>query len=261
MYSANGYFLIHRSVIHSDIGKDPMLWYVFSHLLARANHGDRTVRWDGEPRPCLRGSFVCSIRGLAESIGICRETLARHIVYLTKRKTISVEKSFEGTMITFFKYEQYQAPWEHENEVVDSIDTPPSHPTGHNTDRLPAPKNELNELNELMKKKKNEAGPISDFNSDESVSSMLETVKHTVQYNWLKLYPTEWVKTELLGAYGWILENPSKKPKSDWARFLGGWLKRGWNQHRKTIQSNPRKKKDISIMELAAQTSKSGEAS
>jgi len=43
----------------------------------------------------------------------------------------------------------------------------------------------------------------------------------------------------------WFAANPKKQPKSKsgWTRFVMGWLERGWEQYRKTLQSAAPKKK------------------
>lgn len=72
------------------------------------------------------------------------------------------------------------------------------------------------------------------------LQKLLETVKPSTQSAWLAAYPDEeWIKGELLKAHAWIDVNPRKTPKN-FSRFFGGWLARGWERYRKTIESkNP----------------------
>lgn len=67
---------------------------------------------------------------------------------------------------------------------------------------------------------------------------LLSTVTHSAQKAWLVAYPdAEWIRQEILKAAAWIEENPKRRPK-DVRRFLGRWLSRGWEQHRKTVPTN-----------------------
>jgi hypothetical protein len=55
------------------------------------------------------------------------------------------------------------------------------------------------------------------------------------------LYPDqEFVSREQIKMQVWLEHNPLRVPKGKrgWARFVIGWLERGWERHRKTIQTN-----------------------
>lgn len=108
MVSRNGYVLLHRAVLRSDIGRNPVRLAAFCQMLGAANHDARTIQWNGEPRVCERGSFVLSLKGFAEQIGMHRVTFKKHLEYMVKRHTVKLEKAREGCLITFVNYEQYQ---------------------------------------------------------------------------------------------------------------------------------------------------------
>ena len=57
---------------------------------------------------------------------------------------------------------------------------------------------------------------------------------------WLKTYENNaaWIEQELLKAMTYLEANPQKRPKSNWARFLGSWLSRGWEYRRKSLPTN-----------------------
>ena len=58
----------------------------------------------------------------------------------------------------------------------------------------------------------------------------IRKVKIDAQRKWLALYGSgEWVGREILKALAWECANPSRR-KKDLARFLNGWLSRGWDQ-------------------------------
>lgn len=72
----------------------------------------------------------------------------------------------------------------------------------------------------------------------ESTQEILERTKPEAQKAWLGIYTDHsWIKLELAKAWAWCKSNPSKAPKSDWTRFVNGWLSRGWDNYRKTLPS------------------------
>ena len=61
----------------------------------------------------------------------------------------------------------------------------------------------------------------------------------------LNLYPQEYIDREKTKMEIWLVSNPQKNPKSQrgWSRFITGWLERGWDNYRKSLQSQKPKKK------------------
>lgn len=47
-----------------------------------------------------------------------------------------------------------------------------------------------------------------------------------------------WIRQELYKAIAWLDANPKKAPKKRYAHFIGSWLGRGWEWHRRGIVSN-----------------------
>jgi len=74
----------------------------------------------------------------------------------------------------------------------------------------------------------------------------------------LELYPQEYIDREKVKMEMWLATNGHKKPKSDrgMVRFVTGWLSRGWDQYRKSLQSNPTEKKKTFEELLAEQEAK-----
>ena len=66
-------------------------------------------------------------------------------------------------------------------------------------------------------------------------------IKKELVSSWSDTYPKEFLTESLKEMRNWILSNPEKSPKSAWAKFMNGWFKRGWEQYRKNIKSNPTK--------------------
>lgn len=75
----------------------------------------------------------------------------------------------------------------------------------------------------------------------------------------LKIYPdVEFVSREKEKMKLWLSTNEKKAPKSKsgWTRFVMSWLERGWERHRKTINSE--RPKERSIADILAEDEKNG---
>lgn len=82
--------------------------------------------------------------------------------------------------------------------------------------------------------------PLPEF-SDPVIKAFffLAKIKPSTQSLWLKTYEDPgWLKQEFLKIIAWLDANPQKKPKKNYARFIGAWLSRGWEWHRKNLTSN-----------------------
>lgn len=73
---------------------------------------------------------------------------------------------------------------------------------------------------------------------EESTQQLLEKTNREAQDAWVQTYgDIAWIKLELAKAWAWCKSNKAKAPKSNWDRFVNGWLSRGWENHRKGIAS------------------------
>jgi hypothetical protein len=64
-------------------------------------------------------------------------------------------------------------------------------------------------------------------------------IKKSTQLLWIKAYQDPvWIKQEFLKSLIWLDANSHKKPKKNYTRFLGTWLSRGWEWHRKNLPSS-----------------------
>lgn len=77
------------------------------------------------------------------------------------------------------------------------------------------------------------------------------------------LYPDkDFVTREKEKMKVWLAANPKKSPKSKsgWTRFVMGWLERGWEQYRKSIQTEkPKKKNWMEMVEEEERAKQNGE--
>lgn len=157
-------------------------------------------------------------------------------MYLRDSKRITLESCTHGTLVTILNWEVYQG---------DSISsgTPAEH--GEDTGCIRT-ENELHYSEEgkkeedyspTVERKRSPVGAIEVFQGKEPLEEILKDVTQSVQRAWLAAYPdAEWVKREILKALVWIEANPRKKSKS-FARFMGNWLSKGWESHRKSLPS------------------------
>lgn len=103
---STGYVSLYRSFMQSDIwaSRSPAVSKVAIACLLRANHKD--VFWNNQT--IRRGSFVTSMRTLADECKISRQTLYRSFLFLKARHFIRHEPRHLFTIISVINYEQYQ---------------------------------------------------------------------------------------------------------------------------------------------------------
>jgi hypothetical protein len=78
------------------------------------------------------------------------------------------------------------------------------------------------------------------FSTDAAFGQFLQGIKSELFEAWEKLYPSEWIKTEVLKAIAWCAANPARAPKGKTnSKFINNWLANGWESYRKTLPSNP----------------------
>lgn len=83
------------------------------------------------------------------------------------------------------------------------------------------------------------SGDIHPLLKNELTNWLLEKVQRIAQDTWVKTYPSDWIREELVKSVNWIRSNPRRAPRSDFVRFLNSWLARAWEKHRKTLSTKP----------------------
>ena len=71
---------------------------------------------------------------------------------------------------------------------------------------------------------------------------LLARVKPQAIRQWMLTYPSWFIKQESERAAAWVATNPAKAPKSNFGKFMNGWLDRGYKTHRQTNDDSPRSK-------------------
>ena len=74
---------------------------------------------------------------------------------------------------------------------------------------------------------------------------LLARVKPQAMRQWMLTYPTWFIKQESDRAAAWVAANPAKAPKSNFAKFMNGWLDRGYSTYRQTNDVGSQTKKTL----------------
>lgn len=105
-------------------------------------------------------------------------------------------------------------------------------------------KNKIKNKNKNKIKKEEKNAPVEKLSPEaealhnEITKPFLQKVNSKTIETWTKKYSDQkWVLLELIAAIEWIFNNPNKAPKSNYGTFFSGWLKRGWENHRKKLPS------------------------
>ena len=74
---------------------------------------------------------------------------------------------------------------------------------------------------------------------------LLARVKPQAMRQWMLTYPSWFIKQESERAAAWVATNPAKGPKSNFGKFMNGWLDRGYKTYRQTNDVGPQTKKTL----------------
>lgn len=73
------------------------------------------------------------------------------------------------------------------------------------------------------------------------LKAFIEKVPEKVQISWFETYPDhEWISLQIKEAVSWIHAEPTKAPKSNFAKFFTSWLSRSWEWKRKNNSKGPK---------------------
>lgn len=94
-------------------------------------------------------------------------------------------------------------------------------------------------------------GPINELKGDTLAEEILTSVTATLQQKWLDCYgDAEFIKQELKKANLWIEANPGRGPKSQMGRFIGNWLSRAWESHRKRTPTSKAEQRQSNMLSM-----------
>ena len=120
MTMAEGWIKLHRKITEWEWYKSPSVRCIFIHLLLTANTKDK--RYKGHV--IKRGQVLTSASRLAQENGVGLNTAKRSLKKLEETGEIKKEHLMNGSLITIFRYEQYQD--------IEYLGQPMGQPMGHN---------------------------------------------------------------------------------------------------------------------------------
>ena len=115
---AGGHILIPRTIEDWEWFDDKTMFYVWIRLILMANWEDK--RWHGEA--VEKGSFITSISGLSNTLGISVRQARTCIDRLIEDKLIVIETTNKRTKITICNYESYQGYATNKRQTNDKQD-------------------------------------------------------------------------------------------------------------------------------------------
>ena len=200
-----GWIKLHRSIMENGLWlSDPFTRaQAWVDLLMLANHKDGMIRVRGIPVSVKRGQVGWSEVKLSERWKWSRGKVRRFLKELKTVQQIEQQADNVSSFITITNYEQYQ-------DVSTADETTSDTANGQQTDSK-------RYTNKNDKKKKN----TIDWSSADGWSNHQEHIQR-----WVKTYPACDVDRQLLEMHDWLIANPMKAKKSNWARFVTNWLKR-----------------------------------
>jgi uncharacterized phage protein (TIGR02220 family) len=108
----NGFFQLHRKIIHWKFYKNDNYFRLWLHLLLRANHKDNYVIGGILVK---RGQTLCSRNTLSDETGLHRSSIERILTTLEIEQQIEQQKTTKYRIITICKYNEYNQS-EQQNE-------------------------------------------------------------------------------------------------------------------------------------------------
>lgn len=103
-----GWIKIERSIMDHWIFQDAEFFRAWIMMILMANHEDRTILVDRQPKLIKRGSFFTSITKLSERLGWDRRKTVRYIEALKNDGMLTTDGTTHGTTLTIVKYDFYQ---------------------------------------------------------------------------------------------------------------------------------------------------------
>lgn len=183
-----------------------------------------------------RGDIWTTTRNLSEDTGLDRRTVARFLAILSEDGAISTEKTRAGTFIKINNYSKYQS------KSISQEDKTTAQYTAESTAQYTSSKERKKERKICTEPRENPAFLEAATNAlGKELTTDLQTkkIKAKRMVDWLRTYDDDaWVRMEIQKAIGWCADNPSRKPKSQWGRFVSSWLSRGWEYRRKLNPNN-----------------------
>lgn len=113
----NGWVKFYRCIMESTLWKNEKYLKVFLWCLAKANHKDRKIIFNGSDLLIKRGSFVTGYKEALHELRPCtHQTYRSAIDYLISTNRINKQATNKFTMITVCNYDIYQSEKNEDNQ-------------------------------------------------------------------------------------------------------------------------------------------------
>lgn len=237
----NGWVKIHRKILTWGWYSDTPTRSVFFHLLLKASFKDSEYMGV----KITRGQVVTGRKALAKDLGLSERQVRTALTHLKSTNEVTIKTHSKFSVITVTKFDEYNQT----DQVSDQQSTskrPASDQQPTTYEECKERKNVKNNKHgagiapptvlESGKTAPRPSGCIPELQGNPSVENFLKNVTHSNQKAWLELYDSQWIKFEILKAIAWLEANPRKKPKHN-GRFMGSWLSRAHEMHRRQLPS------------------------
>lgn len=108
-FQSQGWVRFYRKSIDSSVWKNPIVWFIWSWCLLKANHKDKKFPFNGNDIIIKRGSFITGReKALKELPAITAQNYKTGINYLKLTNRITIETNNKFSIITIIKYNDYQ---------------------------------------------------------------------------------------------------------------------------------------------------------
>jgi hypothetical protein len=184
-------------------------------------------------RYCVLIELMCG-QEIQDSVGGCykfHEQLLRKSLGLNQQTLKTFLEYCQNILGMFLEYSEHSVQLRYDKvlKYMGSYDS--SSPKERKEKEIKEKKIKLNKTEAVN------VGAIDELAGDNFRDDFLKSVGYDVQKSWLKNYDRDFVIGEFSKIESWVLANSKKAPKSNFARFITGWLSRGWETHRKNLPS------------------------
>lgn len=105
----NGWIKIHRKSLESSVWTNPVVWFVWSWILLKANHEDSKIPFNRKDLTIQKGSFISGIRSAISQLPcVTYQNYRTAITYLKSTGRITIQSNNKFSIITVCKWKYYQ---------------------------------------------------------------------------------------------------------------------------------------------------------
>lgn len=205
----SGWVKLHRSLLDWEWYDDINVCRLFTHLILKANHKDKT--WRGIK--INTGSFVTGRQALSEETGLSEQKIRSCLDKLKSTSEITIESTNRYSVVTLVNWESYQ---NNDNELTSNSTTNPLSNQPTDNQQITTTKNDKNVNN----KDKGKAKRFSPPTKSEAFSYFLERNHPAAEQeadSFIDFYSMK----------GWMI---GKNKMKDWKAAIRNWMKNDFNK-------------------------------